>query len=222
MRDIVKTGIKKLDEILDGGLNRGSITTISGPTGSGKTTLAFQFLINGTKQEENGLYICLEESRESTYMNFSSYDWDIEALEKSKQILFLDYPVDEAEQLITANSAIEEIINTMGIERVVIDSIMPIALMFKDEDERNKGFLKLIANIREWDVTTLITANVSHQTELPTTDYKIEQFTDGWINIFYKFKNRKLERYLEVLKMKGVNHKTDMYKMKITRNGIEL
>jgi circadian clock protein KaiC len=50
MVERIPSGIEGLDAFIGGGLLRGSITTVSGPTGSGKTTLSMQFLIGGIKK----------------------------------------------------------------------------------------------------------------------------------------------------------------------------
>src|ERR1700761_3079059 len=58
------TGIEGLDDILGGGLPRNRVYLIQGDPGAGKTTLALQFLLEGVKQGETGLYITLSETRE--------------------------------------------------------------------------------------------------------------------------------------------------------------
>ena len=63
-RRFIRSGIPGLDEVLGGGFLEGSIVAVSGPTGSGKSTFASQFLYNGASQyDEPGLYIAIEESR---------------------------------------------------------------------------------------------------------------------------------------------------------------
>lgn len=226
-RDVVETGIEGLDFMLAGGLTRGTITALSGPTGCGKSTLAMQFLVNGAeKYSEPGLYIALEETRNTTYTNMASYKWDLAKLENEKKLLFLDYPIHEVDQFLFSNSAIEELISSMDIERVVIDSIMPIALLFQNEDERKKGFLKLIANIRKWGTTTIIVSEdtpATTQDVLPSTKYGLESLTDGWVHMYYIYDeegNRK--RALEVVKMKGVMHLTKIVPLEINENGISV
>ena len=224
-REFVKSGIPGLDEILGEGLRRGTIATLSGSTGSGKSTFGMQFLVNGAlKYKEAGLYICIEESKGSMYANMSGYSWDLDKLEKNKQFVFLDYPIFEVDQFLDQNGAIMEIINTMDIKRVVIDSVMPIALHFPAEDERKKGFLKLIDNIRKWGTTTMILSEdtpATTQDILPDTKYGVETFTDGWIHIYYLYspKEKERTRAVEVLKYKGVAHSSKIYPAEITNEG---
>lgn len=226
MKELCKTGIVGLDKMLRGGLPKGSISTISGPTGSGKSTLALQFLVNGAKKYgETGLYIAIEDSQEQIYRNMDYTGWGIEQLERGKQLLFLDYPTHEVDQFRSQNNAIAELVETMGITRIVIDSIMPIALLFPDEDERKRGFLEIISNMRKWKATSLIVAEEKYSGSgggnLPRTNYEIETFTDGWVHTDYRIgRGEERKRGIEVLKMKGANPIMKRFPLEITSSGI--
>lgn len=224
--DLCKTGIAGLDSMLGGGFPRGAINTVSGPTGSGRSTLALQFLVNGArKYGETGLYVAIEESHEQIYRHMSYKGWNLEELERSKQLLFLDYPPHEVDQFLSQNSAIGELVETMGVSRLVIDSIMPIALLFADQDERKKGFLEIINNIRKWKTTTMITAEeapIPGRT-LPRTNYGIEALSDGWIHMDYRIgKKEERMRGIEVLKMKGANPMMKRFPLGISDTGINV
>lgn len=224
-RRLIKSGIQGLDEILGGGLLEGSIITISGPTGSGRSTMALQFLYNGAMvHDEPGLYISIEESKQDFFFHMSGYTWDLDEAEKERKLIFLDYPIYEVDQILAQYGAIQEIINSTGVKRVVIDSIMPIALFFPDGEERKKGFLKLIDNVRKWGVTTVIVAETTQAVTkggLPKSAYGIESFTDGWINLHHLFDEGRNERVrsVEVIKMKGMRHSTRNYPAEIGVNG---
>lgn len=227
-RKIVKSGIPGMDEVLGGGFLDGHVVTLSGPTGCGKSTLAMQFLYNGiTKYKEPGLYIAIEESKESMEFHMSGYTWDLQKAEKERKLIFLDYPVYEIDQFLNQYSAVQEIIQTTGVKRVVIDSVMPVALYFSKDEERKKGFLKLIDNIRKWETTTIIVSEdtpASTQDVLPDTRYGIESFTDAWVHIYSLFDPKKKERVraLEVLKMKGMHHSSRIHQAKVDKTGFTI
>jgi len=226
MKELCKSGIVGLDKMLRGGLPKGSITTISGPTGSGKSTLALQFLVNGArKYDEPGLYIAIEESHELIYRHMDYKGWDLEDLERTKQLLFLDYPAHEVDQFRSQNNAIGELVETMGIKRIVIDSIMPIALLFPDEDERKRGFLEIIGNMRKWGATCMFIAEEmpSPGTNLPRTNYSIESLSDGWIHMDYRIgRGEERKRGIEVLKMKGANPVMKRFPLEINSSGVSV
>ncbi|MBI5227568.1 hypothetical protein HY988_03190 [Candidatus Micrarchaeota archaeon] len=227
-RKFIKTGIKGLDEILGGGILQGSIITVCGPTGTGKSSLAAQFIYNGAVEYgEPGLYISIEESKGDFLFHMSGYSWDITKAERERKFMILDYPLYEVDQILNQYSAIQELINNTSAKRVVIDSLMPIALHFGNDDERKKGFLKLIDNIRKWGVTTIIVSEDIKEAEtgkLPNTEYGMESFTDGWINIFYRYDDKAMERkrFIEILKMKGVLHSHKAYPVEIDKDGLKV
>jgi KaiC/GvpD/RAD55 family RecA-like ATPase len=227
-RRFIKSGIAGLDELLGGGILEGSIITVSGPTGSGKSTLAAQFICNGAlESDEPGVYIAIEEGRKDFFFHMGGYGFDFESLEKDRKFVFLDYPVHEVDQIVNQSNAIYEIIHNTGAKRVVIDSIMPIALFFHNDDERKKGFLKFIENLRKWNVTIMIVSEdlkMSDQQGSPSSQYGIESFTDGWINLFYSYDKETMERnrYLEVIKMKGSTHSLRSVPVTLDSNGIHV
>ena len=227
-RKFLKSGIPGLDGVLGGGFLENSIVTIGGPTGAGKSTLGMQFLYNGTVQYgQSGLYIAIEETRNDFYFHLSGYNWDIKKLEKENKFVLLDYPIHEVDQILNQYSAIGEIINTIGAKRLVIDSVLPVALYFQNDEERKKGFLKFIENLRRWDVTTLIISEDRKATNmgvLPNSQYGIESFTDGWLNLFYDYdeKSQERKRYIEVIKMKGVAHSAKAYPVSVDDSGMKV
>lgn len=225
---LIKSGIPGLDQILGGGIVEGSILTISGPTGSGKSTLAMQFLYEGaTKYNEPGIYIAIEETKGDVLFHTRGYGWDIQKAEKERKLVLLDYPIHEVDQIMMPQSAIQQIISSTGTKRLVIDSVMPIALYFQNNEDRKRGFIKFIENVRRWGVTTLIISedmpNLDRFTS-PHTEYGIETYSDGWINFFYKYDQDRMERekFIEILKVKGVEHSTKAAKVKIDSTGMSI
>ncbi len=225
MVERVPSGIEGFDEFIGGGFMRCSAITVSGPTGSGKSTFGMQFLLGGIGNGEKGLYITLEEDKRTLLRNMSGYSWALTKLEREQKLFILDFPLGETEQLIENNSAVEELIFTTGAERVVIDSIRPLAVRCDSEEERMRTFLKLMQNIRKWDVTALIVTEDLHPTTfsvIPETKYGIESLTDVWIHLYYLYERGKRKRVMEILKMKGTHHHRGVIPYEIREEGIVL
>lgn len=88
-----KTGIEGFDQITRGGLPFGSVTLVSGGSGSGKTIFALQTLVNGAMlYNECGLFIGFEESSRKILANAASFGWPLEELRDLK-LFFLDVPI---------------------------------------------------------------------------------------------------------------------------------
>lgn len=76
-----RTGVVGLDKILNGGLPRNHLYVVDGDPGTGKTTLALQFLLEGVRNEEQGLYVSLSESRDELLGVASSHGWTLDGIE---------------------------------------------------------------------------------------------------------------------------------------------
>ena len=83
MRDIqrLKTGIGALDDILHGGLIPERLYLVDGNPGSGKTTLALQFLLEGVQQGEKCLYVTLSETRKELEAGAASHGWSLDSID---------------------------------------------------------------------------------------------------------------------------------------------
>lgn len=89
MTERVRTGIDGLDKMLNGGLIPHRPYIISGPPGSGKTTLCMQFLLAGLQEGERGLFVALEEPPNEVRYNMESYGWkvgEVEVLDANSDI----------------------------------------------------------------------------------------------------------------------------------------
>src|SRR5690349_16608446 len=77
----VKTGIAGLDEILPGGLPANRLYLVEGMPGTGKTTLALQFLLEGRRAGERGLYVTLSETKEELIEVAESHGWSLDGID---------------------------------------------------------------------------------------------------------------------------------------------
>ncbi len=242
MIDKVETGIYGLDEMLEGGFPGGYTILISGGPGTGKSTLAMQFLINGIERGEEGIYITFEERPKDIIRNFSQYGWDLSNIyiigvvtKKSSFVPPVDYVTDvEGEEKnyreytpknfsvdLLRDIIIEEV-KKRNAKRLVIDSLPALALHFDSETKIREEILGLVNLLAELECTSLIL------TEMPMdgkgiSRYGIEEFlVHGVIALYNIRKGSERVRGLEILKMRGTRHSKKICLMEIGASGIEV
>jgi circadian clock protein KaiC len=133
------TGVAGLDEILNGGLARNRLHLLEGNPGTGKTTIALQFLMEGAKAGETGIYVSLAETEQELRDGAKSHGWEL----GSKIEIFELVPPESVlnpdhHQSLLYSSDLElgetikrifEAINRLKPKRVVIDSLSEIRLL---------------------------------------------------------------------------------------------
>lgn len=228
----VSTGIEGLDTILTGGYPKERTILIAGPAGAGKSTFGIQFLVSGIVEEDSpGIYISFDESLENVRNDALSYGWDLKALEDQNLLAMVDGYSERAgvasnEQYITKLEVDEllnhliHLIDSIGAERVVIDSITAIALSLDSELVRRKEILKLSAVMSALTCTTLMVSEAIRTDEI--SRFGIEEFmAQGVISLRYDI-GKSGRRSLQVRKMRGVKHSLQERPFLITDNGIEV
>src|SRR5438552_17853688 len=85
--DLLKTGIKGLDEILFGGIPRGNIILLAGTAGTGKTTLGVEFVYRGARQfNEPGVIVLFEVAPDKLIRDAALFGWDLRELERERRL----------------------------------------------------------------------------------------------------------------------------------------
>ncbi|MEW6329027.1 MAG: ATPase domain-containing protein [Candidatus Micrarchaeota archaeon] len=220
----VKTGVPGLDQMIDGGLERNSVVLVAGEAGTGKTTLALQFLYNGiTNYDEPGLYITFEEQKGMLLKHMKNFGWNFDELEKQKKIKFLSYPPHEVDKFIAEGGVVEDMIRDLGVKRVVIDSVTSLLLLYENEYKRREAFIKTIEALRKWGCTTLLTSEgeggAQHEAR---ARFGIEFLADGFVMIHSIRRGDVRDLALEVVKLRGINHDRKLSPLKITPKGVSI
>lgn len=222
MEGKMKSGIPGLDAMLGGGFAKGSTIAVAGGTGSGRTIFVSQFLYKGAQEHnEPGLFISFDDQKESLYPNLASFGWDMIDLERKQKLVFIEYPHNELAAFSDQESAMKDLISTLGIKRVVIDSITPFSMMFSTPEERRLATLKLVSAVKGWKVTALISSELVHGSEdgFPHTVSGVESFCDGFIHLSYRRDGGKRRREVEIVKMRGSHHEHELKPAHITDGG---
>jgi circadian clock protein KaiC len=125
----VSTGIPGLDDVLNGGLPRGHLYLIEGDPGTGKTTVALQFLLEGLRLGEPGLYVTLSESKQELEGVAESHGWSLANLPIYEMAPLQDEIDPEAQYTIFHPSDVE-LSDTISSVLKQVDSISPQRVVF--------------------------------------------------------------------------------------------
>ena len=219
----VKTGIPGLDDVLGGGFLKGSLILLAGHPGAGKTTFSAMFIYNGAvKFGEKGVYLNFCESKRDFYAYMKNFGMDFESLEKEGKIRYIDamtvVSAKDVEDII--RFLIESIID-LDAKRVVIDSLSVITDLLTPEKARaliNNTLAKILKNL---GVTAILIMDLPYGEE--KIGHGIEEFiTDAVFALYLNISGDKIERYLEIRKIRGIKTEYVIIPYIIKENGLEI
>lgn len=212
----VSTGIKNLDKIIGGGFEKGSTNLVTGGSGSGKSIFAIQFLMEGLKCGEKVLYVAFEEEKNNFYANMLKLGWDLEKYEKSKKFFFLSYTPEKLKAMLDEGGGdIEMVVLGKKVQRVAIDSITTFVMLFEREIEVRAQALALFSILKDWECTSLLVYEHNQLISSTQPHGILESEVDSLIFLYFERLNKERERFLEVYKMRGVKHSTNIFKYDI-------
>ncbi len=218
MAERVKTGIKGLDEIMNGGIPKGQLVLVSGTCGTGKTTLCSQYIYNGlTKFRENGIYLSFEELPENIKANVRQFGLNFEPFEKAGKFSFIKYDPYHVEEVF---DILESSVSRTGAQRVVIDSVSALGIHVRDKAELRRMIFNLSSTLRKLGCTALLVSEIVPGSK-GISRYGVEEFvTDSVIVMYYERNEFTFNRVIQIWKMSGSDHSKKLHPYKITGKGI--
>jgi len=218
-----KTGIIGLDDILGGGLPRNRTYLVKGQPGTGKTTLALEFLLSGAEHGEVGLYITLSETEEELRAVAESHAWDLSKIHifelKMRDPLKDDYTmyhpaeVELGEAMQTLFAQIER----TRASRIVFDSLSEIRLLAQQPLRYRREILNLKQNLAGRDCTVLLlddhSMGESHLESLAHGVISLERSSPGYGSS---------RRRLEIAKLRGVKYRDGFHDFSIHPGGLRV
>lgn len=228
MANLVNTGISTLDGILGGGIPLGHTVMVAGSSGTGKTILCTEFLFKGARENENGLYISLSESKEKFLANIEGFKFYDQKLVDSNKIRVLDIAETsrlKGMELQTERgiiTIIKSMVEEMGAKRIVLDSITAVAQILKDEGRIRDFIYELGNQISGLGATFLMVSEIPPQ-KFMYSIFGVEEFISDGLFFLSEFERKgDLIRSFQVIKMRGIKHSRNKYIMQITSDGVNL
>lgn len=221
-----KTGMKGLDEILGGGLPCHCLYAVQGEPGSGKTTFALQFLLEGVKQKQKVLYITFSETKNEIERVGKSHGWDLSGID-IMDLTMLDKIINPDEQnslfhpsdieLKQVSDMIMEHIEKTSPTRIVFDSISEMRLLAETALRYRRQILALKQTLSKLETTVLFLDDLTHSKE----DLQIHSIAHGVITLSRMDNQYGGERRrLRVMKLRGVNFLGGYHDFEIKKGGL--
>ena len=220
------TGIPGLDETLNGGLPKHTLTLLAGTSGTGKTILSFQWLFDGVKHGENGIYISITEPLFMAIRNVESMKfYDRKAIEQEKLRLFdLKEGLGSDHEKVDSQSIlrhIEKQVKENNAKRLVIDSITAVLYTINDKAKIRQFIFELKKVLATLGCVTILTSEVSEIGKYSA--YGVEEFiSDGIIVLNNVIGENQIVRTLQVIKMRSIDFRTGAVIFNISLSGILL
>jgi KaiC/GvpD/RAD55 family RecA-like ATPase len=239
--DRVSSGVKGLDEILGGGFPKGRTILVVGSPGSGKTILAIQFLHAGAVAGERSIYITFDEKPEQVKQNVSEFGWDLDRLEGEGKIMFVDatpfrragsverqeqrsLPFQEVLPEISFGGLVDTVkrlADEEDVTRLAVDPITSLSVRYQSPVKRRRAMLMLFDALSSTGATCLVTSEL--RTAMLSRRFQLEEFlSQGVVLLRTGIHQGNVVRAVQVEKMRGIAHDTQLRPYAIGQNGIEV
>ena len=225
---IAATGIAGLDDILNGGLARSRLYVVEGVPGSGKTTLAAQFLMDGASRGEPVLYITLSETAEELRAVAESHGWSLDGV-TIRELLPPEERLSADEQytmfhpseveLATTTKLILQDVDTLKPTRVVVDSLSEVRLVAGNSLRYRRQILALKQFFAGRRCTVLLLDDMTAADH----DLHVQSIAHGVIQLQHLSPEYGGERRrLRVIKYRGSAYRGGYHDYLIRKGGIEV
>ncbi len=221
--NLLKTGVMGLDEMLCGGIPEGHTVAVMGSPGTGKSTFALQFIYTGLQNNENCVYLSLEESEENLMKTGMIFGWDLKPYIDNKKLTLVNFNRFNFKEMINrVESDLPKLLKSLNIKRLVIDPITLYEMIYDTESERRDHLFNFGQVLKEMGITVVMTSEISKENPYFSKYGLIEYITDGVI-IMRQIRREDLiavTTFIEVLKMRHIDHSKEIKPYSITKNGI--
>ena len=227
-RPRLATGVKGLDEILNGGLPSGHLYLIEGDPGTGKTTIAMQFLLTGLEAGESVLYVTLSESKSELLLVGESHGWDMSKLEifemtpleeeLSPEAQYTVFHPSEVELGDTIASILKEV-DRINPTRVVFDSLSELRMLARDALRYRRQVLALKRYFSGRDCTVVLLDDRTSDAK----DLQLQSIAHGVVMLQSLDRDFGIKRRrLEVRKLRGSRFREGFHDFTIEKGGLQI
>ena len=222
------TGVAGLDEILKGGLPRHRLYLLKGDPGVGKTTLALQFLIEGVRRGENGLYITLSETRDEINSVAKSHGWNLEGV-SIFELSALEHQLAQETQNTVFHPSEIELNKTTDILLQHIDEVKPLRLVIDSLSELRLlsdtalRYRRQMLSLKQFLSTREVTVILLDDHAADGGDLHVQSIAHGVLTIEQLESDYGAERRrVKIDKLRGVNFVGGFHDAVIVEGGLQI
>lgn len=217
----VTTGVSGLDTMLHGGFISESAVLLRGAPGTGKTTLAFHYLLEGAKQGESGLFISFEEFPKSLYRDTSSLGWNLQEYEANGtlRMMFTSPQVLLASLSVPDSPLMRTLMNT-DIRRVALDSLTHFTRISSNTHELRNIYSTVVNAFRREGVTAMFLGEETRSDFTNDEKGRLSFIVDCMVMLRYLEIESAIQRAIVVLKMRSSDHDKSIHGYNIGPGGI--
>jgi len=224
--EIISSGVPGVDEILHGGIERGTATVISGPTGVGKTTLGVQFMKEAAGRGERSVVYTFEENVKSLQRHCDAVNISVSSMVKAGFLsLFKVDPLEFMPNEFSYHVCKE--VEEMGTKIVMLDSISGYRLSFKDRNHEEYEMRRHLHSLSEYLKNAGVTVILINETQNITGDFTISDYGISYLAdtiVFMRYLEIKgeINRAIGVLKKRLSSFENTLREFEITKYGIKV
>lgn len=217
----VSSGIPSLDEMLGGkGFFEGSSILVSGPAGSGKTSIAAHFANAFCSRKERCLYFAFEESPEQIIRNMKSINLDL-GKHLNNGLLKFHASRPTLYGLEMHLVVIYKLVKEFKPKAVVLDPITNLVTI-GDQSQVKSILIRLIDFLQKEQITVMFTALTFNNSLQSHTDEEVSSLVDTWLSVTDIEFNGERNRGLYIMKSRGMKNSNQVREFMITDDGIKI
>jgi circadian clock protein KaiC len=215
------TGVPGLDSMLAGGFPTGSATLLAGPTGSGKTTMAIQFIVEGLRRGEGGLLVNFQENPTQLAHQMEEIGGPLDQDARARLKLLYYSAVELSIDRIVVS--IFQTLRQGGIRRVVIDAIGDLAIAASDNTRMHDYLYALVQHFAVMGVSSILTLETDPpQMAIDEGLGRLSHMTDNIVFLEVRPRDGVFGRTVRIAKARGVAHDLQPRALQISAKGLRI
>jgi circadian clock protein KaiC len=195
---------------------------VQGGTGAGKTLLGLQFLLEGARRGERGIFFALEETPDQLRSEARSLGWDLVALEdQGRLVIKYTSPVELSTDRFLYEARTQ--VHDLGASRAVFDSLTTMALGVPSARRFKEMVYAIAKHMRGAGVSLMMTVESEQLLgSAQLSGHGVSFIADNLIQMRYVEIEGKLERAISVLKARGIKHESELRSLTIGAGGLQV